>query len=87
MELNHPDKNWNAIKVKLAGRIRMVRIDLFGVNGAPLLAERLEVPVWTWLGYEDGSTIPAQTILRFIEITNADPHWLLTGEGTRYRSF
>ncbi len=60
MELNHPDKYWNAIKMNLAGRIRVLRIDLFGVNGAPLLAERLEVPVWTWLEYEDGSDHPGR---------------------------
>ena len=31
-----------------------------------------------------GRTIPAKVILRFIEITSAHPHWLLTGEGSRY---
>ena len=85
MNSNLPDKNWQVIKLKLAGRIKAVRIDLFGVHGGPLLAKRLKVPFRTWLEYEDGLTIPAQTILRFIEVTNADPHWLLTGEGSHYR--
>ncbi len=29
-------------------------------------------------------TIPAEVILQFIEITEANPHWLLTGDGPRY---
>ena len=33
---------------------------------------------------EAGETIPALIILRFIEVTSAHPHWLLTGEGCRY---
>ena len=86
MEFNQPDKNWQLIKLKLAGRIKTVRVDLFGIHGGPLLARELKVPFRTWREYEDGLTIPAQTILRFIEVTNADPHWLLTGEGTRFRS-
>ncbi len=86
MESNHPDQHWQVIKVNLAGRIKTVRIDLFGVHGGPLLAQRLKVPFRTWLEYEEGLTIPAQTILRLIEITNADPHWLLTGEGAQYRT-
>ena len=85
MNFNLPDENWQAIKLKLAGRIKSVRIDLFGVHGGPMLAKQLKVPFRTWLEYEEGATIPAQTILRFIEVTNADPHWLLTGEGSHYR--
>ena len=87
MKINHPDKNWQVIKLKLAVRIKSVRIELFGLHGGPLLAQQLKVPFRTWLEYEEGVTIPAQTILRFIEVTNADPHWLLTGEGTHYRPF
>ena len=85
MNTNLPDKNWQAIKLNLAGRIKAVRIDLFGVHGGPLLAQRLKVPFRTWSEYEEGLTIPAQTILKFIEVTHADPHWLLTGEGSHYR--
>ena len=85
MNPNHPDRNWQIIKLNLAGRLKTVRIDLFGVHGGPLLADQLKVPFRTWVEYEEGLTIPAQTILRFIEVTNADPHWLLTGEGTHYR--
>lgn len=86
MDSNHSDRNWQLIKLNLAGRIKTVRIDLYGDHGGPLLADRLNVKVRTWVEYEEGLTIPAETILRFIEITNADPHWLLTGEGPPYRT-
>ncbi len=86
MNWNQPDKDWQVIKLNLAERIKLVRIDLFGLHGGPLLAQQLKIPFRTWVDYEEGATIPAQTILRFIEVTNADPHWLLTGEGPHYRS-
>ncbi len=34
--------------------------------------------------YESGVTIPAVVILRFVEITGANPRWLLTGRGDKY---
>ncbi len=77
--------NWQSIKLDLADRVRTIRVQKFGENGGPLLAEQLCVPFRTWINYEDGCTIPAQVILRFIEITDATPHWLLTGEGYPYR--
>ena len=86
MDLNHSDKNWQTIKLNLAGRIKIVRVDLFGDHGGPILAEQLKIPFRVWVEYEQGLTIPAMTILRFMELTNADPHWLLTGEGPHYRS-
>jgi hypothetical protein len=80
-----PRSDWQIIKFDLARRIREVREDLYGEHGGPLLAETLEIPFRTWHNYEGGYTIPAQTILRFIEVTNTNPHWLLTGEGEKYR--
>ena len=72
------------LKRDLAHRVREIRIDLYGQNGGPLLAQALEIPFRTLHNYESGCTIPAPTILRFIELTGADPHWLLTGEGDRF---
>ncbi len=86
MEISPRQTNWQLIKLELADRVRLIRIENFGDNGGPLLAEKVGVPFRTWLNYEDGVTIPAQIILRFIEITDAAPHWLLTGEGSPYRS-
>jgi hypothetical protein len=70
----------------LAQRVREIREDLYGPHGARSLADALELPPETWANYERGVIIPAQVILVFIEITGADPHWLLTGQGERYTS-
>jgi hypothetical protein len=72
------------ICVDLAKRVRETREDLYGVAGAPRLAEQLGLPTRTWLNYEAGIVIPAAAILRFIEVARVSPHWLLTGEGDRY---
>jgi hypothetical protein len=78
--------DWQSIKSELAQRIRLVRERLYGEHGGPLLARGLEIPFRTWHHYESGFTIPAETILRFIELTGADPHWLLTGKGEMFRN-
>jgi len=79
-----PQPEWLEVKSGLATRVREVREDLFGEHGGPALAEALRLPFRTWRNYESGCTIPAQVILRFIELTHAHPHWLLTGEGERF---
>jgi len=79
-----PDADWVAIKQDLARQIREVREELYGAHGGPLLAEALQIPFRTWLNYENGCTIPAPSMLRFIELTKANPHWLLTGRGDKY---
>jgi hypothetical protein len=68
----------------LARRVREIREEVFGENGAPLLADILHLPLRTWMHYEAGCTIPAHVILGFIEATHAEPHWLLTGNGDKY---
>ena len=78
--------DWSAVKSGLAERVRAVRQDLFGVHGGPVLAAQLGLPFRTWYNYEMGCTIPAQVMLLFIEVTHAQPHWLLTGEGPVYNS-
>jgi hypothetical protein len=70
----------------LARRVGEIRRDLFGEHGAPLLADRLCIPTRTWLNYESGVVIPAVIILGLIEATGANPSWLLSGEGERYRA-
>jgi hypothetical protein len=86
METSPRQSKWSAIKMDLAHRVRTIREELFGENGGPLLAQQIGVPFRTWMNYEDGCTIPAHAILLFIEVTDADPHWLLTGEGHPYRA-
>jgi len=68
----------------LARRIREIRRAMFGEHGGPALAEALGIPHRTWMNYEAGVTVPAPILLQFIEICQASPHWLLTGEGERF---
>lgn len=84
MEKSFQPSDWQAIKNDLARRIREVRRELYGDHGGPMLADALNLPFRTWHSYEEGSSIPAHSILRFIEVTDAHPHWLLTGEGDKY---
>ncbi len=86
MEITTPFErpDWQAIKFDLARRVREIRQELYGDHGGPLLAKALQIPFRTWHDYEGGGTIPAHSILRFIKVTDANPHWLLTGEGEKY---
>ena len=42
----------------LGRRVRQVRMDLYGENGGPMLAEALRLPFRTWVNYELGITSP-----------------------------
>lgn len=67
----------------LAHRLHEIRIEMYGDDGGPSLAETLGVPARTWANYESGVTIPGLVLLRFIVATDVEPRWLLTGEGRR----
>ena len=69
----------------IAGRITEVRRERFGDAGVPAVASSLGLPCRTWANYEFGVTMPAQVLLKFITLTAVEPHWLLTGEGAKYR--
>jgi hypothetical protein len=69
----------------LARRIREIRVEIYGEEGAPLLAAAIRLPTPTWLNFEAGCTIPAPVILQLIDLTSVNPHWLLTGEGEKYQ--
>ena len=43
------------------------------------------MPARTWYNYETGVTVPAEVLLGFIDQTGANPLWLLSGEGPKYR--
>ncbi len=75
-----------SVKLAIADRICEVRHERFGPAGASELAASLGLPLRTWLNYEDGVTIPGDVLLRFLAIAGVDAHWLLTGEGRRYRA-
>ncbi|HEV3166520.1 MAG TPA: helix-turn-helix transcriptional regulator [Isosphaeraceae bacterium] len=71
----------------LADRLRQVRLELFGEQGLSELAHQLGIPSRTWHHYESGVTVPAEVILKFVELTSLEPHWLLSGRGPKYRWF
>jgi hypothetical protein len=73
------------VKASLSRRLREIRQEIFGEHGGPELARRLNLPARTWYNYETGVTVPAEVLLGFIDQTGANPTWLLTGEGSRYR--
>jgi hypothetical protein len=73
------------LKAEMGHRLSEVRQEKFGPKGAPVLATTLGVPLRTWLNYEAGVTIPGEVLLRFVETARVDAHWLLTGEGPKYR--
>src|SRR5581483_4988199 len=74
-----------AVQMALAYRMQLVREELFGEDGTPILAEALQLSSRTLLNYESGCVIPSRVLLCFLEVTGAEPHWLLTGTGPRYR--
>ncbi len=73
------------VKASISRRLREVRQELFGEHGGPELARRLNLPARTWYNYETGVTVPAEVLLSFIDQTGANPVWLLSGDGNRYR--
>jgi hypothetical protein len=73
-------------KMRLASRVREIRLDMFGEDGVASLSDALAIPARTWLNCENGVMMPAWTLLQFIDLTGAEPRWLLTGEGERYRT-
>lgn len=74
------------LKSQLAERLRSIRVELYGERGGPELARQLEIPNRTWYNYEIGVTVPAEILLRFLEVTAVEPHWLLHGEGPKFRT-
>ena len=72
-------------KYSLAERLRAIRAELFGERGGPEMARRLGIPVRTWYNYEAGVTVPAEVVLRIIQMTSLEPSWLLNGKGPKFR--
>jgi hypothetical protein len=77
-----------SVKVKqgLSERLRELRTEFYGERGGPDLARTLGIPVRTWYNYETGVTVPAEIMLRVVELTSVEPVWLLRGEGPKYRA-
>ena len=73
-------------KYALAERLGFLRSEIFGERGGPELARQLGLPVRTWYNYESGVTVPAEVILKIIELTSVEPMWLLHGKGPKFRA-
>jgi hypothetical protein len=73
-------------KLDLAERLAQLRLELFGDRGGPEMARRLGIPVRTWYNYEGGVTVPAEVVLKIIELTSVEPGWLLNGKGPKFRN-
>ncbi len=72
-------------KAAIAGRLRLIRIELFGEDRGEELADQLGIPFRTWFNFETGVTIPGEVLLHFLELTSIEPIWLLRGTGPKYR--
>lgn len=73
-------------RAALAQRLGFVRVERFGGDrGLNRLASMLGMTTRTWRNYESGVSIPGEVLLNFIEISAAEPLWLLRGVGPRYR--
>jgi hypothetical protein len=71
-------------RIDLVTRLRNIREDMYGNDGAQFLADALEIPLQTWLNYESGVAVPAETILELIVTAAVRPEWLVTGQGAKY---
>ncbi len=61
----------------LSERLRRARIAHFGAEGVADLSRRLGVPERTWRNYETGVSLPADVVLRFMELTGVTARELL----------
>jgi hypothetical protein len=73
------------LRNRLAERLKEIRIEKYGEHAGPEFARQLKIPAETWRNYEMGVTVPAEVIVRFIELISVDPRWLLFGLRKKYR--
>ena len=73
------------VKCDLSERLREIRTELHGERGGSEMARCLGLPIRTWYNYESGVTVPAEVILKFVELTSVEPLWLLHGQGSKFR--
>jgi len=78
--------NRASCKAAIAGRLRLVRMELFGEDRGTELSDQLGIPFRTWFNFETGVTIPGEVLLEFLEVTGIEPIWLLRGTGPKYRA-
>jgi hypothetical protein len=72
------------LHLDLADRVREIREVLHGEDGAQAMADRLGIPLKTWLHYESGVVMPGKIALMLIVSADVSPRWLLDGEGEKF---
>ena len=72
-------------KAVLASRLKLIRCEKYGEAGSADLAAAIGIPAATWANYEEGVTVPAEVLLRFMVLTQINPGWLLHGIGRKYK--
>ena len=70
---------------ELGKRLRVIRQEVYGQHGVPMLADVLGLNSRDWLEAETQGNLAADVLLRFMVLTGAHPHWLLTGLGPVYQ--
>jgi hypothetical protein len=73
------------VSLQISERLREIRRELFGDHGGPELARPLNLPARTFYNFETGVSVPAETLLSFLVETAADPYFVLTGKGPKFR--
>jgi phage repressor protein C with HTH and peptisase S24 domain len=71
---------------QLADRLRTIRVSVYGDCEPEKLAQQMGVPVRTWYSYEAGVRIPAEVLLRFVDLTGVETSWLLHGRGPQFQA-
>jgi hypothetical protein len=72
-------------RLALAKRLVVLRSEVYGDRGAPEVARLIGIPLRTWYNYEKGVTVPAEIILKIIEVTSVEAQWLIDRKGPRFR--
>jgi hypothetical protein len=73
-------------RAEIARRLKEIRQQLHGDHGGAEFARRLGLPAGTWYGYEKGTTLPAEVLFDFIDLTSANPMYVLDGKEPIYKS-
>lgn len=85
MSTRRPSPDARQVKQTLSDRLAEIRSEKFGTQGKAEMARRLGIPPRSWYNYEGGVTVPAEVLLKTIELTAVEPLWLLHGTGPKYR--
>lgn len=67
-----------------AERLASIREEAFGKRGKSSFARALDIPLTSYLNFENGRVPPMGIIVKMTALTRANPRWLIHGKGPRY---